>query len=78
MPLRPFPLDLGIGTDICHLPRIKALITTRRSDFHRPLQRFLHRLFNEREQKAFWGKYGNVANALGPNINDVVRHLGGR
>ncbi|KAF1813302.1 hypothetical protein P152DRAFT_313674 [Eremomyces bilateralis CBS 781.70] len=60
MALRPFPLPIRIGTDICHIPRIAYLLTPHSSPSslrsHR-LTRFVTRLLHPIEAAHFWNRY---------------------
>lgn len=49
-PLRPFPLPLGVGTDICSIARIHGILSTPRR------QRFLERLLSPEERKRSAGR----------------------
>lgn len=50
MPPIRFPLALGIGTDICHVPRIARIITRRDEG---GIERFAGKIFNVFERKIF-------------------------
>ncbi|KAI9880578.1 MAG: hypothetical protein M1830_002277 [Pleopsidium flavum] len=50
MPPRPFPYALGIGTDICHVPRIQRLILRHEDG---GIERFGSKIFNEFERQFF-------------------------
>lgn len=44
---RAFPFALGIGTDICHIPRVKRLLKLPTA------QSFLKKVFNPSEMEAY-------------------------
>jgi holo-[acyl-carrier protein] synthase len=56
MPLRPFPLPISIGTDLCSINRVRAIISKGDNNFRRYLRRFL----TPREQSALLRQYGNA------------------
>ncbi|KAI9844802.1 MAG: hypothetical protein M1837_005220 [Sclerophora amabilis] len=47
MPPKPFPFPVSIGIDICHIPRIREIIT---KDENKRLDRFTRRIFNTSER----------------------------
>ncbi|KAI9720263.1 MAG: hypothetical protein M1812_003081 [Candelaria pacifica] len=47
---KAFPYPLGVGIDICHIPRVQSLITR---DGGKWLSRFAKRIFNDHERNAF-------------------------
>jgi holo-[acyl-carrier protein] synthase len=49
MPVR-FPLAIGIGTDICHIPRIARIITRRDEG---GIEKFAGKIFNDFERPIF-------------------------
>ncbi|RKU46213.1 hypothetical protein DL546_002886 [Coniochaeta pulveracea] len=53
----PFPFPMGIGTDICHMPRIKALLTGPRS------VKFIKRILHPKEYRA-----SPVAHIVDPTV----------
>jgi holo-[acyl-carrier protein] synthase len=65
--LRPFPLPFSIGTDICHIPRIAALL-------QKDGLRFVRRVLHERELKAYDVK---ITAALEKLRDDTSRDAGG-
>jgi len=79
MPPRPFPYALNIGTDIVHVPRIRAIIAqgegvVRKDSIHR----FLRRLLTAREQRLFWrNRLGNNL-VLDAHLEDTAKWLAGR
>ncbi|KAK5163224.1 uncharacterized protein LTR77_010810 [Saxophila tyrrhenica] len=58
MPIRPFPFELNIGTDVAHVSRIKNLLV---KDAAQPknLVGFLKRVLTRRERVQFWSRYGS-------------------
>jgi len=79
MPPRPFPYALNIGTDIVHVPRIRAIIAqgegvVRKDSIHR----FLRRLLTAREQELFWKKQKGISLMLGAHLEDTAKWLAGR
>jgi len=73
MPLRPFPLQIALGTDIVHVSRIRAILER---DQRKPghLERFLRRLLTPGERKAFSDDQYFTKGSL-----DVAsKHLAGR
>jgi len=73
MPLRPFPLQIAVGTDIVHVSRIRAILQRNQS---KPghLERFLRRLFTTRERKAF----GETQSLAEGSLDVASKHLAGR
>ncbi|KAF1843320.1 uncharacterized protein K460DRAFT_378492 [Cucurbitaria berberidis CBS 394.84] len=78
MPPRPFPFPLRVGTDICNIARLRAIIT-RRSDGEplRPLSQFISRVLSGPERTYFWARFGPPAQVLG-RIDTVSEFLAGR
>ncbi|KAF2850538.1 hypothetical protein T440DRAFT_468516 [Plenodomus tracheiphilus IPT5] len=79
MPPRPFPYPLRLGNDICKIPRIRAIITSARSDIVSPpaLDRFMRRIFTPPEIRYFWHKFGDQAQ-LRDRTGTVSQFLAGR
>ena len=74
MPLRPFPFQLAIGTDIVHVNRVQAILEKAqgRRDY---LDRFLRRFLTSNERIDFY----KTQECLIDNRLDVVsKHLAGR
>ncbi|KAK1058633.1 hypothetical protein LTR74_013271 [Friedmanniomyces endolithicus] len=79
MPPRPFPYALNIGTDIVHVPRIRAIIAqgegvVRKDSIHR----FLRRLLTAREQRQFWRSRASINVVLDAHLEDTAKWLAGR
>ncbi|KNG87352.1 hypothetical protein ANOM_003931 [Aspergillus nomiae NRRL 13137] len=53
----PFPYPLGVGTDICHIPRIRRILTRENPKY---AERFSKRIFSESERDAFQQRHDNV------------------
>ena len=78
MPPLPFPLPLRIGTDLCNVSRIRALITKRQhGKAGRPLCSFLSRVLTHPERSYFWERFGNEE-LVERKVDDVARFLAGR
>lgn len=73
MPLRPFPLQIAVGTDIVHVSRIRAIL---QKDQTNPghLERFLRRLLTPSERKAF----SETQSLAGGSLDVASKHLAGR
>ena len=76
MPLRPFNLLLGIGTDIVHINRIRANLTRSQHD-PKQLDRFLRRFLTPREHNDFNARFIG-ANGLNQELFTVSKYLAGR
>lgn len=74
MGLRPFPYKLGIGTDIVHVTRIRAILQKDRS---KPgyLDRFLRRFLTPRERIDFYKTQDSFS---GVQLDASSKHLAGR
>jgi holo-[acyl-carrier protein] synthase len=59
---RPFPFALGIGTDICHIPRIQKILTNPKGS----AQHFFRKVLNPAETLAYksWLKVAVELDAL--------------
>ncbi|KAF2275671.1 uncharacterized protein EI97DRAFT_69223 [Westerdykella ornata] len=79
MPPRPFPYPLRIGTDICHIPRIRALISKKvpGDNDAQPLDRFLSHILTWPERQHFINRFGRVGKAL-DDADNVAKYLAGR
>ena len=78
MPPRPFPYALRVGTDICNVSRLRAVITRRSNGKSlRPLSQFLARILTSPERNYFWGRFGPPEEAL-KNLDAVSQFLAGR
>ncbi|GAB1196833.1 hypothetical protein APSETT444_006111 [Aspergillus pseudonomiae] len=53
----PFPYPLGLGTDICHIPRIRRILTRENSKY---AERFSKRIFSGSERDAFQQRHDKV------------------
>ena len=85
MPPRPFPLPYSIGTDICHIPRVRGIYNAPSRERSRVLLfRFLSHIFTFRETDIFWARFKSVKAVLDQacattNSNDkIAAHLAGR
>ncbi|KAF2774527.1 hypothetical protein EJ03DRAFT_347122 [Teratosphaeria nubilosa] len=90
MPPRPFPFQLGIGTDIIHVPRIKSLLLKNGHDkAPHTLTRYMNQFLTYREQTAFRSRFFPAQNESGALliagwmrdevvVGKVVRYLAGR
>lgn len=79
MPPRPFPLQLGIGIDTIHKPRLRRLVL-KDIDEDRSLRAFLRRLLTQSEQREFWGRMPPKGSLLQSEdgICTAVDYLAGR
>ncbi|KAI9812423.1 MAG: hypothetical protein M1827_004654 [Pycnora praestabilis] len=76
MPPKPFPYPLGVGIDICHIPRIRRLIT---KDNGKYLDQFARRIFNSYEWEHFQVKLEDAKNASHKDYMDgIAQWLAGR
>ena len=80
MPFRPFPFELGIGTDIAFVPRFRALVFGQKQPVEaiKTLDRFTRRFLTYREQKEFWTKFKRSKENLHLVAQDISTHLAGR
>ncbi|KAF2650397.1 hypothetical protein K491DRAFT_608859 [Lophiostoma macrostomum CBS 122681] len=79
MPLRAFPYPLRVGTDICHIPRIRAILTARIGDTEkktRPLAQFLSKVLTWPERDYFWHRFDSPTKAY-EDLDRVSRYLAG-
>ena len=78
MPVRPFPYQLGIGTDVVAVKRICAILERNihaASDPSAGADRFLRRFLTRSERKAVWKRFGD------PECfrrDEFARHVAGR
>ena len=81
MPPRLFPLRFRVATDLCHIPRIRALLEKNigktEKDETKPLSQFLSKLLTWPERQYFWGRFRNHESAY-KNIDKVAQFLAGR
>ncbi|KAH7359556.1 hypothetical protein BKA66DRAFT_472773 [Pyrenochaeta sp. MPI-SDFR-AT-0127] len=78
MPPRPFPYALRVGTDICSVSRLRAIIS--RPNNGRPLNplvRFIARVLTYPERKYFWHRFGPPEELL-TRLDTVSQFLAGR
>ena len=74
MPLRPFPLPISIGTDICSINRVRAILSKGDNN----LKRYLRRFLTPREQIEVLRRYGS-ADLADPKTLGILSHfLAGR
>lgn len=91
MPARPFPFQLGIGTDIVHIPRIRRLVerlsskdVTKIVDAGHASQntsvaQLLRRYLTQREQVDFWSRFGSHDKIFtGDALEKTAVYLAGR
>lgn len=89
MPLRPFPYPFRVGIDICHIPRIRQIVTrdTLRAPDSPPTPTSFFRLLNHvltaPEQHQFWRRWkcsDEIFTGKSKNlkIGEVARWLAGR
>jgi len=79
MPPRPFPLPLGIGTDIVYTKRIRDMLLKGQSQpGHGHLHRFLRGFLSWREQTLFWQVFQKGPEAVYDDLPLAVRYLSGR
>jgi holo-[acyl-carrier protein] synthase len=81
MPPRPFPSQLGVGTDIVRVSRIRALIHKNGEEkAPQNLKRFLRRFLTYREQEEYFQRFNG--NAAGTNFGNpsekAMTYLAGR
>lgn len=67
MPPRPFPYAIGIGTDICHIPRIQRIIL---QNDGRDIVRFGSKIFNDFELRFFQQKLTSYHEAKAAAVSD--------
>ncbi|KAF2995076.1 hypothetical protein E8E13_002848 [Curvularia kusanoi] len=78
MPPRPFPFPLRIGTDICHIPRMRKLITGKdNGDKGRLINALLRRILTHPERVYFRNRFGSNE-AIYADINPAAKFLAGR
>ncbi|KAF2714170.1 hypothetical protein K504DRAFT_473288 [Pleomassaria siparia CBS 279.74] len=77
---RAFPFPLRVGTDLCHISRIRALLQknigqqTRQT---KTLSRFLSKLLTWPERQYFWERFEDH-DYVCSNIDTVAQYLAGR
>jgi hypothetical protein len=76
MPLRPFPIPLRIGADICSIGRIRRLLRPGQQKVP-PLHRFLPKLLTWPEQQYFWSRF-NYTDVAHDSLNKIAQYLAGR
>jgi hypothetical protein len=64
MPPRPFPFPFRVGTDICSVARVRAIITRHNEGgpLH-PLRHFMKRVLTDPERRYFWDRFANTSHA---------------
>lgn len=77
MPLRPFPLQLSIGTDIVHVNRVRSILGKAEGN-PQHVNRLFRRVFTPLEQQDFRTRYGQVQEIPQTQLDIVSRHLAGR
>jgi holo-[acyl-carrier protein] synthase len=70
-----------VGTDLCHIPRIRALLeknigNTAKDDV-KPLSQFLSKLLTWPERQYFWARFTDSESAYA-NMDKVAQFLAGR
>jgi holo-[acyl-carrier protein] synthase len=78
MPPRPFPFSFRVGTDICNVARLRAIIT-RRNDNEPlyPLRQFVNRVLTDPERQYFWKRFAPEEEVL-TKADAVSQFLAGR
>jgi len=79
MPPKPFPFQLNVGTDICLISRVRAIIekpeaSNRLATFRRYLRQFM----STREQFVLFDKFDHVDLLARANYNPLATYLAGR
>ncbi|KAE8380880.1 hypothetical protein BDV26DRAFT_256431 [Aspergillus bertholletiae] len=64
----PFPYPLGLGTDICHIPRIKRILSNENPNY---VERFTQRIFTEAELADFHQRHARVLQ-LKQNLENAI------
>ncbi|KAF7682128.1 hypothetical protein GT037_001104 [Alternaria burnsii] len=78
MPLRPFPYPFRVGTDICHVLRLRAvLMRHHRGEPLRPLHQYLRRVLTDHERQYFWNRFG-PEETISKRMDSVSKFLAGR
>ncbi|KAF1940422.1 hypothetical protein EJ02DRAFT_379791 [Clathrospora elynae] len=78
MPPRPFPFPFRVGTDLCKVSRVHAIITRHSPSAPlRPLRQFLHRILTDQERQYFWTRFGSSDQIL-TQAAAVSQFLAGR
>lgn len=52
--IAPFPYPFGLGTDICHIPRIRQILTSEKPQY---AERFAQKIFGPAERGEFNSRY---------------------
>lgn len=79
MPPRPFPLRLGIGTDIVHRKRIESLLLKPPPEARaRNLDRYLSHIFSHRETQIFWQTFSSPQTLFSNDLQRLTNYLSGR
>ena len=76
MPPRPFPFALGIGTDICCISRIHALVTKKPGT--QSLLPFVKKVLTIKEQDDFFHKFAHEETDMSKDVSRISRYLAGR
>ena len=77
MPPRPFPFQLGIGTDIAHVRRVRQILE--KTEGNRvQLNRYLRRFLTPWEQDNFLHRYRGWDVTSTKAINHMSKRLAGR
>jgi holo-[acyl-carrier protein] synthase len=80
MPPRAFPYLLKLGTDICHIPRVKSILTRNVKKGEKgttQLSSFLSRVLTWPERQYFWDRFRDQETAY-KDIDKVSQYLAGR
>ncbi|CAG5145107.1 uncharacterized protein ALTATR162_LOCUS1654 [Alternaria atra] len=78
MPLRPFPFPFRVGTDVCNISRLRAVLTRHYGgEPLRPLHQYLRRVLTDHERQYFWNRFG-PEETISKKIDSVSQFLAGR
>lgn len=77
MPIRPFPVPLRVGVDVCNISRIRRIIAHNESVSSDRLERFLKRILTKPERLYFWDRFGPACR-IGEKHGTVSEYLAGR
>jgi hypothetical protein len=79
MPPRLFPFPLLVGTDICHVPRIRKLCKAiSYGNSGGAFDRFLRRILTHPERVYFRHRFGTNQDILSSDISPIANFLAGR
>lgn len=81
MPPRAFPFPLKVGTDFCHIPRIRKILTKNIGNGAaetQPLLNFLVKVLTWPERQYFWDRFKGDEEVAYRNLDKVSTYLAGR